>query len=112
MADLLDALVDNLNGTGQAGDGLEVPEDLGGAGDAAGPTAAMAGGGAVLGAAQGLLKEDEGRAVGEVEGRRMGVMQPDSSGAESLGALASSAASIALLGLPGKAVTSAVGSKL
>lgn len=111
MPDILDALVDNLNGGGQAGDGLELPEepeeDGGGGGNLLKPAAALAG-------AKSLLsdKGDEGKAVGEVEGRRMVVRQPENEGSESLAALASAATTIALLGLPAKAVTTAVGSKL
>ncbi len=111
MPDILDALVDNLNGGGQAGDGLELPEepeeDGGGGGNLLKPAAVAAG-------AKSLLsdKGDEGKAVGEVEGRRMVVRQPENEGSESLAALASAATTIALLGLPAKAVTTAVGSKL
>ncbi len=112
MPDILDALVDNLNGGGQAGDGLELPEEPeeaggGGGGNLLKPAAALAG-------AKSLLsdKGDEGKAVGEVEGRRMVVRQPENEGSESLAALASAATTIALLGLPAKAVTTAVGSKL
>jgi len=88
MADLFDKLTDSLNGVGAAG--------------------AVGAAGSVL---DSLDSEEEGKAVGEVEGRRMAVMTPGGQGME---ALVSAINSIALLGLPVKGAlkTAAVGSKL
>ena len=112
MPDQLDALVSNLNGGGQAAaraDGLDLADDPDEASGVAslGFPAAAAGAGATS-----AISKDPGRAAGEVEGRKMAVLPPESPGLEGLASLAGSAASIALLGLPAKAVTTAVGSKL
>ena len=86
MPDQLDALTDSLNGTGQL---KSTAEDL-------------------------LSKdsEDEGKAVGEVAGRRMAVMPPENQ--QGMEALVAAISGIALLGLPvkGAITTAAVGSKL
>ena len=107
MPDLLDDLTDNLNGVGPVGDGLELPEEP----EAAGKVGKFVKPAAALAGAKSLLSDsgDEGKAVGEVEGRRMVVEQPESSGMEGI---VNAIAGIALLGLPVKAVTAAVGSKL
>ncbi len=109
MPDLLDALTDNLNGVGQAPDGLDLPEDPedepGGGGSIL-PAAAKAAG--VLAGGKALQGGDQ-KAVGEIGGRRAVVINEGESGIERL---AASAASIALLGLPVGKITAAVGSKL
>ena len=109
MPDILDALTANLNGGGQAGDGLELPEETEEAGDSGGsiqPAAAKAAG--VLAGAKALDGGDQ-KAVGDIGGRRAVVINEGESGIEQI---ASAAASIALLGLPVGKITAAVGSKL
>ncbi len=109
MPDILDALVDNLNGGGQAGGGLELPEepeDEPGGGGSILPAAAKAAG--VLAGGKALQGGDQ-KAVGDIGGRRAVVINEGESGIEQI---ASAAASIALLGLPVGKITAAVGSKL
>ncbi len=109
MPDLLDALTANLNGGGNASDGLDLPDEPeedggGGIGNLLKPAAVAAG-------AKSLLSDsgDEGKAVGDIGGRRAVVINEGESGIEQI---ASAAASIALLGLPVGKITTAVGSKL